>query len=102
MQRDLFEKVPTEVKTPKPLTIQDMFGLTRQGWLEECRKTAKLLLRNQETITVEDVLTLVPRPEYIHRNSTGSIFNNEFKAVGWTQSKRPISKGRYIMKWKLK
>jgi len=102
MQNSLFDKTPTEVKTPKALTIQDMFGLTRQGWLEECRKTAKQLLRFQDSVTVEDILPLVPRPEYIHRNSTGSIFDGQFRSVGWVQSKRPISKGRWIMQWKLK
>lgn len=102
MQRELFSKVSPDVKVQKPLTVQDMFGLTRQGWLLECRKTAKLLLRHMDSITVEDILVLVPRPEFIHRNSTGSIFDGQFKQVGWTQSKRPQSKGRYIMQWRLK
>jgi len=102
MQSDLF-KAPAEVTAPRPQNIQDMFGLTRQVWLEDCRAAAKQLLQTRESVTVEDVLLLQPRPEFIHRNATGSIFSNgEFKSVGWTQSKRPQSKGRYIMQWRLK
>lgn len=88
--------------TPKQLTIQDMFGYSREAWLEECRKTAKLLLRNSETVTVEDVTALVPRPTYLHRNTTGRIFNNQFKPVDFVKAKHTLAKGRYIRTWKMR
>lgn len=99
MHPSLFDRT---TKPPRPLTVNDMFAKTRQQWLEEGRRVAKRLLRYQETITIEDILQIVPRPTYIHRNCTGAVFNKQFKPVGFVQSKRPISKGRWIMQWKLK
>lgn len=95
-QQNLFSK------PPKPITILDMFSLTRQGWLEECRKTAKQLLRNGGVITIEDVLMLVPRPTYLHRNVTGRVFDNQFKPVGFVRAKHEAAKGRYIRTWQIK
>ena len=87
---------------PKQLTIQDMFGYSREAWLAECRKTAKLLLRNSETITVEDITLLVPRPTYLHRNTTGAIFDGQFKPVDFVKAKHKEAKGRWIRTWRLK
>lgn len=85
------------------LTIQDMFGSTREKWLMSARHTARKLLSRNETITIEDVLKVCPRPTYIHRNTTGRVFEDEdFQPVGFEKSKRPVSKGRWIRTWKLK
>lgn len=102
-QQDLFsQRVPLETKTPKALTINDMFGLTKQGYLEECRKEAKRLLRTREVVTIEDVTMLVPRPTYIHRNTTGAVFDKQFKPVGFVKAEHKEAKGRWIRTWKLK
>ncbi len=84
------------------LTIQDLFGMTRETWLEEARRTARELLATRPTITIEDVLERLPRPSFIHRNTTGKVFDEDFKPVGFVKSRRTISKGRWIRQWVLK
>lgn len=66
------------------VTVKDLFKKEREAWLEEARVTAKKLLEDKSLITIEDVLKECPRPEYIHRNTTGNIFRcDDFKPVGW-------------------
>lgn len=89
-------------KAPQQLTMIDLFKHSREGWLAECRKTAKLLLRNMDSITIEDVTRLVPRPTYLHRNATGSVFNHDFIAIGFVPAQHAAAKGRYIRQWILK
>ncbi len=80
----------------------DLFSKEKQAWLDECRAAARRLLTTREEITVEDVLEICPRPTYIHRNTTGQIFNHkDFQFARFTKSRRHISKGRWIMRWKL-
>lgn len=86
----------------KQVTMQDMFEYSRHAWLEECRSIAKRLLRNTENITIEDVTKVCPRPTYLHPNVTGSVFNQEFRPVGFTIAKRAEAKGRIIRQWRLK
>ncbi len=82
--------------------VQDLFKKQKQAWLESARSTAKKLLRNRLSITVEDVLERCPRPSYIHRNTTGMIFHDkDFKAVGWMSSRRPAMNGRPVRVWRL-
>ena len=82
--------------------VQDLFQRQKREWIEECQAAARKLLVIRDEITIEDVLAINPRPSYIHRNTTGRVFNHDdFVACGFTQSRRPISKGRWIMKWKL-
>jgi hypothetical protein len=84
------------------MTAIDMFAKERQAWIDQCRAMARRLLATREAITIEDVLQEFPRPKYIHRNTTGQIFKHEdFKASGFTKSRREVSKGRWIMTWKL-
>lgn len=94
MQIDMFKTAPK--------TINSLFSLGQNTWLAECRTIAKQLLKHRETITVEDVLKLSPRPKYLHRNTTGRIFDDQFRPVGFTKSKNPTSKGRWIRTWSLK
>lgn len=86
----------------KQLTINDVFELTKTEWLDECRKVAHELLRTNPSITVDDVTKRVPRPTYIHRNATGSIFNSEFKVVGLAKSTRKEANGRRVYRWALR
>lgn len=84
-------------------TIFDLFDKSREEWLEDARNTAKKLLRDHPSITIEDVLDVCPRPSYIHRNSTGAVFKNgEFRTTGYTKSRRAVSKGRWIFRWALR
>lgn len=82
-------------------TVQDMFRKTREEWLEDARATARKLLKFRNSITIEDVLVACPRPTFIHPNTTGKVFNKEFKSVGITYSKRRSSHGRLIRRWQL-
>ncbi|MDB5422569.1 MAG: hypothetical protein JWR59_2516 [Brevundimonas sp.] len=88
--------------TLAPQTVQDLFSLNREQWLNGARKVAYQLLQTRLTITIEDVLELYPRPKYLHRNTTGSVFKDEwFQPVGYVLSKRVISHGRVIRLWSL-
>lgn len=85
-----------------PQTVQDLFNKTRDQWLNGARVVAKNLLKTRHTITIEDVLELYPRPKYLHRNTTGSVFKDEwFTPIGYTLSKRTISHKRVIRLWGL-
>lgn len=82
--------------------IQDLFKKEKEAWLDTARATAKNLLRNRLRITVEDVLERCPRPDYVHRNVTGHIFQDkDFKAIGWRPSRRPAMNGRQVREWAL-
>lgn len=82
--------------------MSDVFSLQKEGYLKTCRKVARELLRNKETVTIEDITKLVPRPAYLHRNTLGSVFNNEFVPVDFVKAKHSEAKGRYIRTWRLK
>ena len=84
-------------------TIADLFKQERAAWLESARSEAKKQLRNRRYITIEDVLIAKPRPQYVHRNTTGHVFQDpDFIWVGVTKSLRPVSNGRLISKWALR
>ena len=85
-----------------PQTAQDLFQTTRERWLEGARHAARGLLRKRPRITIEDVLDIYPRPKYLHRNTTGSVFKDEmFQAIGYTTAKKFSSHGRVIRIWTL-
>lgn len=84
-------------------TQQSFFSQTKQQWIEMAREAARELLGQGGTITIEEVLQRAPRPVWVHRNSTGSVFQHpDFVAVGYTVAKKPSSNGRVIRKWALK
>lgn len=81
-------------------TVQDLFKQEKQAWLEDARSAARKLLENKPFITIEDVLEITPRPQYVHRNATGSVFKGEdFIATGWMPSKRLSMNGRHVRRW---
>jgi hypothetical protein len=78
------------------------FAKERQEWINDCRETARKLLTVRASITVEDVLKICPRPRYIHKNVTGSVFRDpDFVMCGWTKATKSSSNGRWIMRWTL-
>lgn len=82
--------------------MNDLFVKERQDWINDCRATARELLTTRESITVEDVLKVCPRPRYIHKNVTGSVFkDSDFVMCGWAKATKASSNGRWIMKWTL-
>ena len=75
--------------------MKDLFKKEREAWIENARVTARKLLDNKSLITIEDVLKECPRPPYLHRNTTGSVFRcDDFVAVGWRKSERPLMNAR--------
>ena len=83
-------------------SMQDLFKTERETWLDDARAAARRLLTTRHEITIEDVLAICPRPTYVHRNVSGQLFkHDDFKASGFTKSTRSVSKGRWIMRWKL-
>lgn len=84
-------------------SIQDLFRQEKQEWIEGARVVARKLLRKYETITIEDVLAVYPRPSYLHYNITGMVFNHpDFKGLNFVRSKRPLSHGNLIRRWRLR
>lgn len=84
-------------------TAKDLFKDERDKWLENARTTAFKLLKRSERITIEDVLKVCPRPQYVHPNTTGKVFiEKEFVAVGWRPSQRPLMNGRQVRVWTLR
>lgn len=84
----------------KQLSMQDLFRKSKQEWLDEARAAARRLLMSRYSITIEDVLEVCPRPTYLHRNTTGSVFNdNDFTPVSYAPSRRTVSHGRTVRTW---
>lgn len=87
----------------KTNTVQDLFSKTKQEWLEGARDKARELLLTKPCVTIEDVLEVYPRPNYLHRNITGSVFkDSDFQPIGHKASHRSVSHGRYIRTWVLR
>lgn len=85
-----------------PQTVPDLFQKTKREWIDGARSVAVKLLRKRSSITIEDVLEAYPRPKYLHRNATGSVFHSaEFQPIGYTASRRRLSHGRTIRVWTL-
>lgn len=83
-------------------TIPQLFQDTKREWLIGARITAKRLLKTKPRITIEDVLAVYPLPKYLHRNTIGNVFRDrDFQSVGFTKSRRAVSRGRWIMYWTL-
>ncbi len=82
-------------------TVPDLFNREREAWLETARATARKLLRTRYFITIEDVLTICPRPQYVHRNTTGRVFNGDFIPTGWKKSTRPLMNSRQVRTWRM-
>lgn len=82
--------------------MQNLFRKEREAWLSTARSTAYDLLLSQQTITIEDVLKICPRPSYLHPGVTGHVFQDVmFRPVGFRKSLRPISNGRVVRVWTL-
>ena len=82
------------------MNVQDLFKREREEWLNNARLTAIKLLSKRRTITIEDVLKVCERPDYVHRNVTGAVFqSSDFRPCGWSPSKRPFMNGRQVRVW---
>jgi len=87
-------------KRKVPKTAPELFKQSNQDWVDECRSAAKVLLRRQPSVTIEDVLRICPRPKYVKPNVTGSVFiHPDFKSIGVKRATRPVSHGHYIKVW---
>lgn len=84
-------------------SLNSLFVQGKESWLDNARHTARKIIANRGTCTIEDVLEQCPRPSYLHRNTTGQVFKSpEFVPVGFASSRRNISNGRAIRVWRLK
>ncbi|RYF29596.1 MAG: hypothetical protein EOO17_00840 [Chloroflexi bacterium] len=86
-----------------PQTVPDLFQQSKTEWLDGARAVAiRLLRKSKHVITIEDVLAEYKFPKYLHRNTIGSVFNDDhFVSVGFTRSRRSVSNGRVIQQWSL-
>jgi len=83
--------------------VQDLFRAQRHAWLMDCRATARKLLTTREEIIIDDVTKLCPRPSYVHKNVTGSVFKDvDFEMCGIVPATKPSSNKRWVMKWRLR
>ena len=84
--------------------VRDLFKSERELWLEKARDAAVQLLNERPIITIEDVLKVCSRPDYVHPNTTGRVFNDKkiFRAVGWRPSARTEMNGRQVRTWMLR
>lgn len=83
-------------------SMQDLFRKEREAWLDQARATARKLLVYRYDITIEDVLAECPRPDHVHRNTTGKVFSHpDFMPCGFDVSRRTVSRGRWIRRWTL-
>lgn len=82
--------------------MNDIFKTEKEAWLKQARYTAMKLLRTQDTVTIDDVLAISPRPKYLHRNTNGAVFDHNFTAVDFTRATHPAAKGRWVRVWKLR
>lgn len=99
--KDRWEAIGGKMKNPQ--NMQDLFKNSREIWLEGARLIAFKMLKKRRLITIEDVLEAHPRPKFLHRNTTGSVFKSDmFKPIGFTLAKKPSSHKRVIRLWTLK
>lgn len=71
-------------------------------WVDEARKTAKELAVKQGIVSIDEVLSICPRPENVHPNSTGAIFREKiWVKVGFKQSEKPSAHARVVGIYKL-
>lgn len=66
-------------------------------WLNKCRETAVYLGRTKGSVSIDEVLQLCERPEWVSPNATGSVFRDKrFKLVGYKQSTKTSAHARRI------
>jgi len=81
----------------------DLFEKERSEFLEYCRWVARKIVRDQDTITIDDVRSQVELPLNIDGRVFGAVFNrDEWEKIGYAQTKRQSSHGRPIAVFKLK
>lgn len=81
---------------------QDLFAAEKKDWVTKARRAAETIALENGTVNIDEVLSICPRPGYIHRNTTGKIFSNSvFRFSGVIKSKKVSSKGRLICVWTL-
>lgn len=91
------------MKVQTPPNQQGLFNVTKQQYIELCRDKARELLQTRAFVTSDDITEQVPRPKWIHPNTTGGIFQHpDFQMVGVAIARKPSSNGRLIRKWGLK
>lgn len=82
-------------------TVQSLFQKSSQEWLEDARRTAGELLETKPFVTIDDVLEVCPRPQWVHRNTVGSVFKDEgFRVAGFVKSRGARAHGRIICRWR--
>lgn len=86
----------------RPLDTRSLFSLSAREWIDQCRVSARELLMHREQITIDDVLKENPRPQYVHRNATGTVFKHgDFKWLGVTKATHKAANRRLVSIWGL-
>lgn len=84
--------------TRVPQTTADLFRDVTGGYVQEARAKMVELLYDQPTVSIDDVYTVCPPPEYVNRTKVmRHIFLcSDFKRVATMKTKRPGMQSRYI------
>lgn len=86
-----------------PQTTLDLFQKTGADWLDEAAHVAESIAKVRGSVSIDDVLAVCPRPKYLHKNITGSVFRKDvFRCTGFKKSQRLLAKGRIVCIWSLK
>lgn len=81
-----------------PQTTADLFRDVTGGYVQEARAKMVELLYEQPTVSIDDVYTVLPPPEYVNRTKVmRQIFMcSDFKRVGITRTRRTGMQSRYV------
>jgi len=94
-------------RKPRPSTTAELFSDQIQDYLAEARNVAENVARRRGTVTMDDVLAELPRPEYVVPRRLCHLFNfdpqKRFRLVGHKKSNRTkVSKSHAIGVWTLR
>lgn len=97
--RELTALRPRHAKlTRVPQTTADLFRDVTGGYVQEAWAKMVELLQDQPTVSIDDVYTVCPPPEYVNRTKAmRHIFLcGDFKRVATVKTKRAGMQNRYI------
>lgn len=91
-----------DIFSPRPNRIARDTGIIQvesnnYDWVSRAREIAHMLASSGGEVTIEDVLKLCPRPEWVHPNACGAVMRSKnLKLVRYTSALKTSSNARKI------